>query len=67
MYAYKVKKFIGAYIAAINGVDLLVFTGGVGENDFNLRKMICSDMEYLGMEFDEEVNHNLKGIGQGYF
>lgn len=61
MYAYKVKKFIGAYIAAINGVDLLVFTGGVGENDFNLRKMICSDMEYLGMEFDEEANHNLKG------
>ncbi len=61
MYAYKVKKFIGAYIAALNGVDLLVFTGGVGENDFNLRKMICSDMEYLGMEFDEEANHDLKG------
>jgi acetate kinase len=60
MYAYKVKKFIGAYIAALNGVDLLVFTGGVGENDFNLRKMICADMEYLGMEFDEEINHNLK-------
>lgn len=60
MYAYKVKKFIGAYIAALNGVDLLIFTGGVGENDFNLRKMICSDMEYLGMDFDEKINHNLK-------
>ncbi len=60
MYAYKVKKFIGAYVAAINGIDLLVFTGGVGENDFNLRKMICSDMEYLGIEFDADLNHNLK-------
>ena len=60
MYAYKVKKFIGAYVAAINGIDLLVFTGGVGENDFNLRKMICSDMEYLGIEFDVDLNHNLK-------
>jgi acetate kinase len=60
MYAYKVKKFIGAYIAAINGIDLLVFTGGVGENDYNLRKMICSDMEFLGMDFDAEVNDKLK-------
>jgi len=62
MYAYKVKKFIGAYIAAINGCDLLVFTGGVGENDFNLRKLICSGMESLGLYFDEELNHNKKGI-----
>lgn len=61
MYAYKVKKFIGAYIAALNGLDILVFTGGVGENDFNLRKMICSDMEFLGIDFDEKKNHNLKG------
>jgi len=61
MYAYKVKKFIGAYAAAINGIDLLVFTGGVGENDFNLRKMICTDMEFIGLDFDEEKNHMLKG------
>jgi acetate kinase len=61
MYAYKVKKFIGAYIAALNGCDILVFTGGVGENDFNLRKLICSNMECLGVEFDAEVNHNKKG------
>ncbi len=64
MYAYKVKKFIGAYAAAINGIDLLVFTGGVGENDFNLRKMICNDMEFLGLEFDEESNFELKGKDQ---
>ncbi|TFH36120.1 MAG: acetate kinase [Bacteroidia bacterium] len=62
MYAYKVKKFIGAYIAAINGCDLLVFTGGIGENDFNLRKLICSGMESLGLLFDEEANDNKKGI-----
>lgn len=62
MYAYKVKKFIGAYIAAINGCDILVFTGGVGENDFNLRQLICSEMEYLGIDFDKELNHNKKGV-----
>lgn len=61
MYAYKVKKFIGSYVAALNGLDLLVFTGGVGENDFNIRKMICTGMEYLGIDFDIETNHNKKG------
>jgi len=61
MYAYKVKKFIGAYVAALNGLDILIFTGGVGENDFNVREMICRDMEYLGIEFDKEVNHEKKG------
>ena len=57
MYAYKVKKFIGSYMAAMNGADLLVFTGGIGENDFNMRKMICSDMENLGILFDDEANN----------
>ncbi|HKL67222.1 MAG TPA: acetate kinase, partial [Bacteroidales bacterium] len=61
MYSYKVKKFIGAYAAALNGIDLLVFTGGVGENDFNVRKMICSDLEFLGLEFDSDKNDNVKG------
>ncbi|HCC69577.1 MAG TPA: acetate kinase, partial [Bacteroidales bacterium] len=56
MYAYKVKKFIGAYAAALNGLDLLIFTGGIGENDFNIRQIICSEMEYLGIEFDMETN-----------
>ena len=60
MYAYKVKKFIGAYIAAMNGIDLLIFTGGIGENDFNMRKMVCTGMEYLGIEFDPETNHGVK-------
>lgn len=61
MYAYKIKKFIGAYIAAMNGLDLLVFTAGVGENDFNARRMICEKMDCMGIEIDEEVNHGIKG------
>jgi len=61
MYAYKAKKFIGSYMAALNGADVIVFTGGIGENDFNMRKMICSNMESLGIIFDEEVNHGARG------
>lgn len=61
MYAYKAKKFIGSYCAAMNGADLLVFTGGIGENDFNMRRMICSDMESLGIIFDDEVNNGSRG------
>ena len=61
MYAYKVKKYIGSYIAVLNGLDLLVFTGGVGENDFKMRAMICSDMENLGIEFDFRANEGVRG------
>jgi acetate kinase len=61
MYAYRVKKFIGYYMAALNGADLLIFTGGIGENDFNMRKMICSDLENLGIIFDCEVNDGARG------
>lgn len=61
MYSYKIKKFIGAYVAAMNGIDLLIFTAGVGENDFNVRKMICSGMDFFGIQIDEDVNHGVKG------
>lgn len=61
MYAYKVKKFIGSYIAVLNGLDLLVFTGGVGENDFKMRAMICSDMQSLGIKFDFDANNGIRG------
>jgi acetate kinase len=61
MYAYKAKKFIGSYMAALNGCDLLVFTGGIGENDFSMRKMICSDLESLGIIFDAESNDGARG------
>ena len=61
MYAYRVKKFIGAYAAIMNGLDCVIFTGGIGENDFNIRRMICQNMEYLGLDFDEPLNHGIKG------
>jgi acetate kinase len=61
MYAYKAKKFIGSYIAALNGLDLLIFTGGIGENDYKMRKMICSDMESMGIIFDDETNNGARG------
>jgi acetate kinase len=61
MYAYKAKKFIGSYMATLNGADLLVFTGGIGENDFSMRKKICTDMESLGIIFDDEVNDGARG------
>lgn len=61
MYAYRVKKFIGAYVAIMNGLDCIIFTGGIGENDFNIRRMICQNMEFLGLEFDEPMNHGVKG------
>ena len=65
MYNYRVKKYIGAYAAVLNGVDILVFTGGVGENKSNLRASVCRDMEYMGLIFDEEENNKDKrGIDQ---
>ncbi len=60
-YFYRVKKFIGAYAAAMGGIDLLVFTGGVGENGPEMREYICSNMEFLGIDFDYDVNRGLKG------
>ena len=56
MFAYRVKKYIGAYAAAMNGVDLILFTGGIGENDSDVRKRIASDLDYLGAKFDESKN-----------
>ncbi len=60
MFAYRVKKFIGAYAAIMNGLDCVIFTGGIGENDFNIRRMIAQNMEYLGLDFDEPKNHGVK-------
>ena len=61
MYQYRVKKYIGAYAAAMGGVDVIIFTGGVGENDFNTRKEVMTNMEWMGIDFDFELNHGLKG------
>lgn len=56
MLVYSIKKYIGAYAAAMNGVDYIVFTAGVGENDDMVREEVCKDMEYLGIEFDSVIN-----------
>jgi acetate kinase len=56
MYAYRIKKYIGSYAAVLNGVDAIVFTGGVGENDLNVRRMVCTGLDYLGIKLDEEKN-----------
>ncbi len=58
MLVYSIKKYIGAYAAAMNGVDYLVFTAGVGENDYLVREAVCKDMEYLGIELDYDYNKN---------
>ncbi len=56
MYAYRIKKYIGSYAAVLNGLDAIVFTAGVGENDIDTRQRVCRDMEYLGIRLDEEKN-----------
>jgi len=56
LYAYRVKKYIGAYMAALNGLDAIIFTAGVGENDPATRQRICQQMEFLGIELDEAKN-----------
>lgn len=60
-FNYRVKKYIGFYTAAMNGCDVLVFTGGVGENDDDTRKGICEDLDWLGFELDNEKNSSVKG------
>ena len=54
--AYQVQKYIGAYAAAMNGLDAIVFTAGMGENNPELRERVCTDMEYFGIEIDKELN-----------
>ena len=63
MNAYRIKKYIGAYAAAMNGLDALVFTAGIGENSSLLREMVCSEMDFLGIELSQEKNNSKeKGI-----
>ena len=61
MYAYRVKKYIGAYTAAMNGLDILIFTGGIGENSVLIRKMVCDDLSYLGIKLDYDKNQQTIG------
>jgi acetate kinase len=61
MFAYRAKKYIGAYAAAMGGLDLIIFTGGIGENDTETRRKILEGLEFLGVEFDNERNSLSKG------
>ena len=61
IYNTRVKKFVGSYAAAMEGIDLLVFTGGVGENESSLRSYVCKGLEFMGVEIDESVNTGLRG------
>lgn len=61
MYEYRVKKYIGAYAAAMGGVDILIFTGGIGENGSETRESICRDFEFIGIDFDKATNDGVRG------
>ena len=61
MFEYRVTKYIGAYAAAMNGVDILIFTGGIGENGPEIREAICQNLQFLGVDFDQTKNDNLRG------
>ncbi|MHB1545524.1 MAG: acetate/propionate family kinase [bacterium] len=66
MYAYRIVKFIGQYAAVLNGIDALVFTGGIGENSDRLRKEVCGGLSYLGVEIDDGKNTAAAKYFQSY-
>ena len=61
MYAYRIKKYIGAYAAAMGGVDVIAFAGGVGENQGSIREAALEGLEFLGVELDKELNAKMRG------
>lgn len=61
IYAYRIKKFIGAYAAVLNGIDAILFTAGVGENDSAMREAVCKEMDYLNIVLDSSQNTKYKG------
>jgi acetate kinase len=61
MYCYRIKKYIGSYVAAMGGIDILVFTGGIGENATFIREEVCGGMECLGIDLDMEKNNSIHG------
>ena len=61
MYFYRIKKYVGAYAAAMGGVDIIVFTAGVGENQAGMREEVCRDMEWMGVKIDNALNATVRG------
>ena len=66
MYEYRIRKYIGAYSAAMNGIDALVFTGGVGENSVSLRHNVCEQLTFLGLKLDVEKNSERTQLQDSY-
>jgi acetate kinase len=61
LFCYRVKKYLGAYLAAMNGADAIVFAGGIGENSPDVRARICTGMDWLGIALDPEKNASITG------
>ena len=61
MYFYRLRKQIGAYAAAMGGVDIIVFTGGVGENKQNAREAACEGLDFMGVKLDKKKNEEIRG------
>jgi acetate kinase len=61
VFAADIKRYIGQYLAVLNGADAIVFTGGIGENSARIRELACAKMDYAGIALDLEKNQNLKG------
>lgn len=61
MYNYRIKKYVGSYAAVLGGLDILIFTGGVGENQWVTRTDVCANMEYMGIKIDESKNIGMRG------
>jgi acetate kinase len=65
IFCYRARKYIGAYLAAMNGADAVVFTGGIGENSPEVRARICDGLQWIGIELDEELNRSHTGNREG--
>lgn len=61
MLAYEIQKYIGSYAAAMNGLDAVLFTGGIGENSWEVREAVCKNMSFFGIEIDEALNRSTRG------
>ena len=58
----RIRKFVGEYAAEMGGVDMIVFTGGVGENSCEMRETVCTGLEFMGVEFDRAANKGARGV-----
>ena len=63
-FCYQIRKYIGAYVAAMQGIDVLIFTGGIGQGSAGVRSLACQGLRYMGVEIDEEKNRQICGSGE---